>query len=416
MRSDLFREEAISQRSGTQGLYGQPTGLAPPSWSRVTWLVGLFMVALAAFLLLVSHARTETVRGVLRYDSAEARLYVQSGGSIHAVFVQDGEEVVTGQPIAEIHNDRFLPTGGTLGAATLASLNLERNELVTQREAIEHSLEVALQLESQTQLDSNRRESTARSKLAILVARIEAAEKRRKDLVVLREKGLVAESLYSERVDAIAFLRQDFLEVEREISDALSSATRASTETQRLKSNAKRELSEIGQRIAQIDAQLQTVAADSVYIVRAPHTGRVTSLRARPGENADPDLPLAVIVPNDAELVAEFYVPSRAIGFIRTGQTVRLMYDAFPHQKFGVSGGKVAGVALIGQTAQELGLGTQSADPLYRISVSPDAATLSYRDQHLPLQTGMELSGEIILEERRLAEWLWEPLASFQRR
>lgn len=415
MQSDLFREQAIAHQSTTQGLYGQTSGLASPSWTWITWLIALFLIALSIFLLFVSHARTETARGVLRYDSAEARLYVQTEGYIHAVYVDDGDKVEAGQAIAEIRKDHFLSSGGTLSDSTLASLNQERNELARQREAIQSSREAGLRLQAQTRLDSERREATALSTMKILAERLKAAEQRRDDLATLREKGLIAEDVYGQRVDAVAYLKQDILGVERDIADAQSTARRATTEAARLNADANREVSELEQRVAQIDAQLKSVAAEAGYIVRAPHSGRVTGMRARAGERATPDVPLAVIVPNDAQLIAEFYIPSRAIGFIHTGQTVRLMYDAFPHQKFGISKGKVASVSLIGQTTKELGLATQSPDPVYRVFVRPDDSALIFRDQQLPLQTGMEVNGEIVLEERRLFEWLLEPLTSIQR-
>jgi hypothetical protein len=40
-------------------------------------------------------------------------------------------------------------------------------------------------------------------------------------------------------------------------------------------------------------------------------------------------------------LQAEIYIPSRAIGFVKPGQEVRLLYDAFPYQRFGAYRGRV---------------------------------------------------------------------------
>jgi membrane fusion protein len=65
--------------------------------------------------------------------------------------------------------------------------------------------------------------------------------------------------------------------------------------------------------------------------------GRVTALQVRTGETADPGRPLLNISPPGAELVAELYLPSRAIAFIAPRQEVKIQYDAFPYQKFGVA-------------------------------------------------------------------------------
>jgi len=414
--SDLFREQAIAHQKGSRGLYGQVTSLPPPSWGRITWLVGLFLATLAVFLLFVTQARTEIVRGVLRYDSAEARLLVQSEGYIHAIYVQEGDQVSSGHPIAEIRNDLYLQDGGSLSASKLESLHKERDQIVDQLEAIRSTLSSALKIQAQTGDDAGRAEASARRKLEIALERLRAAEKRRDDIAGLRERGLVAEDYFSQRVDAVAYLQQDLVEIEREISDARSAAIRASTEAARLASNADRELSELGQRLTQVEVRLKSAAAEAGYVIRAPHGGRVTSLGVRAGEAARPGVPLAVIVPNGAGMVAEFHVPSSAIGFMRTGQVVNLMYDAYPHQKFGTAKGEIVAISLIGQPAQELGLEPLSQEPLYRVYVRPEAPTLTFQGHPLPLQTGMVVSGEIILEERRLAEWLLEPFTSLRRR
>ena len=51
------------------------------------------------------------------------------------------------------------------------------------------------------------------------------------------------------------------------------------------------------------------------------------------------------LLPDGASLLAELFVPSRAIGFVEPGQRVRLMVDAFPYQRFGTLGGRVETVS-----------------------------------------------------------------------
>src|SRR6266498_3788659 len=53
-------------------------------------------------------------------------------------------------------------------------------------------------------------------------------------------------------------------------------------------------------------------------------------LQATVGQFADPRHLQLEIVPRDSVLWAELFVATRAIGFVRPGQTVRSMYEAFP--------------------------------------------------------------------------------------
>ena len=47
------------------------------------------------------------------------------------------------------------------------------------------------------------------------------------------------------------------------------------------------------------------------------------------------------ILPTGSLLQAELFVPTRAVGFVRSGQQVRILYDAFPYQRFGSYGGRI---------------------------------------------------------------------------
>jgi membrane fusion protein len=47
------------------------------------------------------------------------------------------------------------------------------------------------------------------------------------------------------------------------------------------------------------------------------------------GQAADPAAALMLLLPQDSELRAELWLPSRAIGFVHLNQAVRLRYQAF---------------------------------------------------------------------------------------
>lgn len=89
MTEDLFREEALAYQSVSGAQFGEATGLLPPSWGRITLLFAVFMAALFVFLLNVSFARKETVRGTVRFDGAEAKVFALEPGVIREVFVTD---------------------------------------------------------------------------------------------------------------------------------------------------------------------------------------------------------------------------------------------------------------------------------------------------------------------------------------
>lgn len=152
------------------------------------------------------------------------------------------------------------------------------------------------------------------------------------------------------------------------------------------------------------------------YELRAPKAGRITALQASLGQAVDPTKPLMTLTPEGGGLRAELYVPSRAIGFVAPGQRVRLLYDAFPYQKFGPAWGEVREVSATVLAPQEVTAAVPVQEPVYRVTARLDAQTMRAFGAETPLQPGMALTADVILEERSFAEWLLEPLLALRAR
>ena len=248
--------------------------------------------------------------------------------------------------------------------------------------------------------------------LTIVSRRLKTAQRRATEAEEFLEEGLIAEPQYNERLDTVAVIEYSALQARARLDEAKSAQARHALERRRVNENLRRDLADFDQRLSQIDNQVSRVEATAGHIVRAPMSGKLTALLARQGERADPSKPLATILPEDGQLIAELYLPSRAIAFVEIGQKVKLQYDAFPYQKFGVAKGEVVSVAETALLPQEIGVMAQNPEPLYRVHTKLDRPTVNAYGKDVPLQSGMELTANIVLENRTLIEWVLEPLQS----
>ena len=57
-----------------------------------------------------------------------------------------------------------------------------------------------------------------------------------------------------------------------------------------------------------------------------------------------------------------------------------------------------------------------SREPLYRIKVDLPAQTIDAYGRPEPLKVGMQVEADILLDRRRLIEWIFEPLLSLSGR
>jgi membrane fusion protein len=176
---------------------------------------------------------------------------------------------------------------------------------------------------------------------------------------------------------------------------------------------ADRDRASVERDITMVEEQIVELAARREIVIPATTSGVVTSLQAKRGGHADPTIPLLGIVPDGSTLQAQLFCSSRAVGFLRVGQRVLLRYEAFPYQKFGHYAGSVISVAQAAVNPTELGPHApvaKSDSPVYLVTIKISDQSIRAYGKPIPLQPGMQLEADVVLENRRLVEWMLEPL------
>nr|WP_229504882.1 HlyD family efflux transporter periplasmic adaptor subunit [Massilia mucilaginosa] len=152
-------------------------------------------------------------------------------------------------------------------------------------------------------------------------------------------------------------------------------------------------------------------------LITAPQAGTVTAIHAARGAAVGTGTPLLSIVPRGATLEAHLYASCRAIGFLRPRQQVHLRYLAYPYQKFGHYRGTIKSISRTGIEPAELPAqfgavagGGKAGEALYRITVTLARQDVTAYGARVPLAPGMQLDADVLLERRRLVEWVLDPV------
>ncbi|MDW2981399.1 MAG: hypothetical protein WBG81_02285 [Rhodanobacter sp.] len=89
-----------------------------------------------------------------------------------------------------------------------------------------------------------------------------------------------------------------------------------------------------------------------------------------------------------------------------------MRYRAFAYQKFGQQYGRVADISRSALTPVEVEalVGQQPHEPVYRVKVTLDSQQVLAYGRPEPVRPGMALDADILMERRRLVEWVFEPL------
>jgi membrane fusion protein len=166
----------------------------------------------------------------------------------------------------------------------------------------------------------------------------------------------------------------------------------------------------------QLETGLTELSIQDGYVVRAPISGRVSTVNIRAGEAVRPNIPLVTISPKGSPLEAQIVVPTRAAGFISEGQKVRLMVDAFPYQQYGILQGQVRQISRSAVKPGELNAPIELKEPVYVVRVTIKDQSINAYGVLKPLQSGMTLKADILTDKRTLLAWLFDPLLAARAR
>ncbi len=406
---------------GARATYG-PIVLARPWPSSIFVLAaGLTTLSICSYLMLGSYTKRATVAGLLVPTQGTIRLLPAAPGIVTRKRVDEGQRVRQGELLFVLSDDRR--AAGEPGQARLAEA--QAASLAQRRESLLRAIGTLRLLLGQTQqglrnrLESLREQGRrVQQEIDLHGRRIDAATRMLERHRTLARERFISDVALQDKEDQVETLRAQWVVAQRQKAELISTSvsiqseltqTAARTETQI--AELERDLSALGQEAAEMRTRDQLA-------ITAPMDGIVTAITAQVGQPGG-NQALALLIPADAELVAQLFAPSRAIGFVEVGQRVRIRYQAFPYQKFGQHTGVVAEVSRSPLPPGELSAALPSAgasqEGLCRVIVKLESQNAIAYGKSLPLIPGMALEADIEQERRRLIEWVLEPLIGLQK-
>ncbi|WP_167285058.1 HlyD family efflux transporter periplasmic adaptor subunit [Marilutibacter alkalisoli] len=199
------------------------------------------------------------------------------------------------------------------------------------------------------------------------------------------------------------------LDAETALAEARERHEALPLETAALRSNIEGALAEIAQSAARNLAQ-------RAVVIRAPEAGVASGLAVDRGHAVRESQRLLSIVPAQAQLQAELWAPSHAVGTIAPGNRVAMRYHAFPYQTFGQQYGRIVEIAASPLSADEVRArtGIDPGAPAFRVLVALQRQQIDGSGGALPLRAGMSLDADLLLERRRLYQLLFAPLGALR--
>ena len=406
-RASLYRKEAIAHQR--ERAWGELV-IATPGVARwFAWTGIALAIVFIVFLGNATYTRKARAPAVLAFTNDPVIVAATEAGTLVSVDVKSGDAVRTGQRLATISTERTAG-GEAVFAAGARDADARRAAIAGERKQA-----LALLSAQQTQLSARigaltaeaaqlGREIDAQSDRVIqLRSQVERYRQLARDKFAPELQVQQKQDDLAEQVVKLESLKRTRAGIDRDLAVAR-------TELPSLKATVEGRLATLARDEATLVQSTRENLARRAYEVTSASDGTVERIMAFAGQTVAIGAPIMQVQTGSRILMADIYVPTRAAGFLREGQSVRLAIDAFPMERFGHVTATITDVGRGVIAPGDTGLPAFVKEPAFRVRATLVSPSIVAYGESYPLKSGLIAQADIALDERPLYRWIIEPV------
>lgn len=413
-RRTLFRPEVYGKHGASQE--GAVAQLRLPGIAWLTWVSVLILAAMVCLLYFGHYARRETVGGIAVKGLGTVKVYAPVVGMVVDRLVDEGAIVKSGDPLFVISTDKATVDAKSTQDAIRDAIESRKKTFAADLKRLTFLKQIEERNLRQSLHAGVMQEAQITREIEFASARVRTARLNFERYQTLVSEKYVVESYLLEKeldlqnqnvqLEALVRQRQGITRDNESLRNQIAG----------LAAKASMDLAEIERNLEELNQQLADTSARKELVVTAQAAGVVSGLMVDKGAAVSASSVLLSIQAAGEVRDVQLFVPSRAIGFVKPGTPVMARFDAFPYQKFGQYPGRVTKISAASIPRQEIPFAIAGNDDYFRVFVEMEKSHITAYGQALQIQNGMKLEADMILDDRRLYEWVIEPILSFTAR
>jgi hemolysin D len=172
--------------------------------------------------------------------------------------------------------------------------------------------------------------------------------------------------------------------------------------------NTESQIATLTTTIIQSESQIASAQyALKQRVLKAPVKGTVFDLPIqKPGDVLQPGDKVAEIAPEDSPLVVIAQMATAQSGSLTKGMAVKLKFDAYPFQDYGIVTGKLTGISPTSQITDKVAN--------YNLEIKLDRDCLPTANKCIALRPGDTAKAEVIVRQRRIIDFILDPFKKLQ--
>ena len=370
---------------------------------------------------------TGSARGKLEPQGQVFAVDAPVSGTVDEVFVSEGELVTSQQPLLSLESEPVeneleqIQTQLEGQEKELAQLKLLKNQLVltvnTQRQQ-----NTAQLFEKQAQLDRAKQDiEHSQTALNLAAKANEEAQKEVQRFIEAKNQGIVSEIQVVQQRDEARERERLLEQANSESAQAQLRAVEQQKSYQSLTHSGdiavlrgQEQLKEIEQQILTLNSQIKSNQSKldglnyqlEQRVVKSPVDGSIFQLPAQEtGTVIEPGGLVAEIAPQESPLVLKAQMIPTESGSLEQGMPVKMKFDAYPFQDYGVVEGKLVSIS---PTTKLIDTPQGKAES-YELEVKLDRNYIQAKNKRVDLRAGQTATAEVIVRQRRLIDFVLDP-------
>ena len=165
--------------------------------------------------------------------------------------------------------------------------------------------------------------------------------------------------------------------------------------------------------IAQTQSQIKSIKLQiQQRILRSPIDGIIYQLPiTKPGSVLQPGQMVAQIAPKNSLFVLKSQIPIQDSGFLKVGMLVKIKFDAYPFQEYGILQGKLTRISPDSKVSQT----PQGNMESFELEISLDQPYIENGKKRILLTAGQTATAEIIIRQRRIIDFVLDPFQKLKK-
>ena len=409
------------------------------SLRAIFYILLLLMTGLVPWAALARVDEVGSARGKLEPQGRVVDLGASVDGKVVSVAVKEGDRVEANQPIMELDSEAV----NNELQQQLEKLRSQQNQ-INQLELLKNQQVLALraqqqqnqaqQYEKEAAIEQARQDiETSRSEREMAIIRYQAAKEKVPRYQSAHSQGALSKDLlsearqqakeYRERIEQtateIAKARSRLQEQQRSLDSLIQTNNLSVLKSGEEYKNTERQITVIKGEMA----QTQSIIAGLEYqmqqrVIYAPIAGTVFKLPVKqPGAVVQMGQLVTQIAPKGSPLVLRGKMSSSESGLLEIGLPVKVKFDAYPFQDYGVVPGRLTWISPDSSSNSN---GSQEAQrspmqEFFDVEIKLERNYIENHEKKVTLTPGQTATAEVVIRKRRLVDVFLSPFKSLQK-